>query len=64
MNMQFKFERREMPIFHLKNDPDEPSIIRKSYWELCEEFIELMDYKRTQNLAMLSRTNNLPDLIE
>ena len=64
MNMQFKLERRVDDVFYLRTHKNSPFVIKRRYWDMCEQFIELMDYKRTQNLLALSNTENLPDLLE
>ena len=50
MNMQFKQERREMRRFKTKISPEgyeHRSTITKQYWNLCQDFLEMMEIKRS-----------------
>ena len=59
MNLQFKTERRLMQPFHQK---DGACILTPEFWQLCEQFIELMDLKREENLRTLSAAQDFEAL--
>ena len=53
MNMQFKQERRKITCLKTKISPEgylKKSIITKQYWNMCQDFLEMIDIKRVQNL--------------
>ena len=59
LNMQFKAERRDGKVKALDGYR-----IRDQYWKICEDFLELMELKRRENLQQLSNTNDLATLLE
>lgn len=65
--MQFKQERREIRRFKTKISPEgyeHRSTITKQYWNLCQDFLEMMEIKRSQNLQVLSTAKNLDLLLD
>jgi hypothetical protein len=67
MNLQFKEERRVIKPFHvryLKGSRQKVCLITSQYWDLCEQFNEMMDYKREENLKRLSNLADITTLLE
>ena len=64
MNMQFKQERRLTDAFYQKDSTKSPSIIRRSYWDICEQFLELMEIKRAANLQTLTSQQQTDKLLD
>ena len=50
MNMQFKEERRALKPFEQNDDRRQNTRISRDYWDLCQQFLQLMDVKRANNL--------------
>lgn len=67
MNMQFKQERREVKKFKTKISPEgyeHRLTLTKQYWNMCQDFLEMMEIKRNQNLQVLSHSKQLDAFLE
>ena len=51
-------------VRYLRGSHQKVCLITTQYWDLCEQFIEMMDYKRNENLKKISNYPDIMSLLE